>query len=92
VNFSRFNDPVINRLLDEGRSEPDQAKRTTIYQKLNREFAKQVWSVWNWDTPWAVATAKNVHGILGPPLPDGGGEPSKGLATGHSLIGLWIGK
>jgi peptide/nickel transport system substrate-binding protein len=92
VNFGKFDDPVINKDLDDGRSEPDPAKRKAIYQDLNREFAKKVWSIWAWYQPWAIATAPNVHGILGPPLPDGGGQPNDGLATGHSLLGLWIAK
>lgn len=103
VNFSGYDDPVINKLLDEGRSEPDPDKRAKIYQDINREFGKKVWSIWSWFTPWAIAEKSNVHGILGPPLP--GDDPSKpgpatttdparmpftGLATGHSLLGLWI--
>jgi hypothetical protein len=53
--------------------------------------------------PDEVATAPNVHGILGPPLPgadpgqpgeastdDPALRPSRGLATGHALHGLWI--
>ena len=89
VNFGRINDPVIDKLLDQGRSEPDPAKRKTIYENLNREFAKKVWNLWAWFTPWEVAEAKNVHGILGPPLPNGD-TPNPGLAVGHSLIGIWI--
>jgi peptide/nickel transport system substrate-binding protein len=105
VNFSGYSDPVINKLLDEGRSEPDPAKRKTIYQNINREFGKMVWENWAWFTPWAVAENVKVHDILGPPLPgddpskpgdasttDKSREPSPGLATGHSLIGLWIEK
>lgn len=30
VNFGRIKDPIIDRLLDEGRSEPDPAKRQEI--------------------------------------------------------------
>jgi len=89
VNFGRFNDPVINQLLDQGRSEPDEAKRATIYEDLNREFAKKVWNVWGWFAPWAVAEGPNVHGIIGPKLPDGS-LPSTQLAVGHTLIGVWI--
>jgi hypothetical protein len=50
-----------------------------------------------------VVEDSNVHGILGPPLPgddpsepgeastdDPAQQPSKGLANGHSLLGLWI--
>lgn len=103
VNFGGYDDATINKLMDEGRSEPDPAKRKTIYQNVNREFAKQVWSMWSWFTPWAVAEKANVHDILGPPLPgadasqpgkastdDPDYQPFTGLATGHSLIGLWI--
>ncbi|MCU1455285.1 MAG: hypothetical protein JWN46_3431 [Acidimicrobiales bacterium] len=91
VNFGKFSDPEISRLLDAGRSTPDPAARKQIYENLNRRFAQQLWSTWAWFTPWAVAEAKNVHGILGPDLPDSGGKPSTGLATGHSLIGMWVG-
>ena len=105
VNFGGYDDPKINSLLDQGRSEPDPAKRKQIYQDINREFAKQVWNVWAWFTPWAIVETPSVHGILGPPLPgadpskpgdksttDKAREPSTGLATAHSLIGLWIAK
>ncbi len=92
VNFGRINDPTMDKLLDQGRSEPDPAARKTIYENVNKEFAKQVWNVWAWVTPWAVVEGKNVHGILGPDLPDGGGKPNPGLAVGHTLIGMWISK
>jgi peptide/nickel transport system substrate-binding protein len=75
VNFGRFKDPVIDRLLDEGRSEPDQAKRTKIYQDINRRFAEEHYNLWSWYTYWAVGYQKDVKGIAGPPLPDGGGKP-----------------
>jgi peptide/nickel transport system substrate-binding protein len=103
VNFGGYDDPVINELLDEGRSEPDEEKRAKIYQDINRQFAKQVWSIWAWYTPWAIVTDAEVHNIFGPPLPgedasqpgdattdDPARTPFTGLATGHSLIGLWI--
>ncbi|MCU1452903.1 MAG: ABC-type dipeptide transport system, periplasmic component [Acidimicrobiales bacterium] len=91
VNFGRFNDPVINKLLDDARAEPDPAKRIQMYESVTREFAAQVWNVWTWLAPWAIAERPNVHGILGPKLP-GGSDPNPGLATGHSLLGLWISK
>jgi hypothetical protein len=50
-----------------------------------------VWSIWSWFTPWAIVESSNVHGILGPDLPDGS-KPAPGLATGHSLIGMWVSK
>ncbi|CAN5675563.1 ABC transporter substrate-binding protein [soil metagenome] len=101
VNFAGFQDPEVDKLLDEGRSEPDPAKRKTIYQDLNKRMATQVHGLWSWYTPWAVVEAADVHGILGPPLPgadaskpssadDKDFAPNRGLATGHSLLGLWI--
>ena len=38
-------------------------------EKNDAEFAKKVWSMWSWFTPWAVVEDANVHNILGPPLP-----------------------
>jgi peptide/nickel transport system substrate-binding protein len=90
VNFGRFKDPVIDENLDLGRSEPDPEARREAYEAINRRFAEQVWNVWLWHAPWAVAEASNVHGVLGPALPGEGGEPSGRLVTGHSLLGIWI--
>lgn len=92
VNFGRFSDPVIDRNLDKGRVTADEDARRAAYEAVNREFAKQVWNVWLWFAPWAVAEAANVHGILGPDLPGGAGPPPGRLVTGHSLLGIWIAK
>lgn len=89
VNFGRIKDPKIDQLLDEGRAEGDQTKRKQIYEDLNREFAAKVWNVWVAFAPWAVAESPDVHGIIGPDLPDGS-KPSGSLSTAHSLLGLWI--
>jgi len=89
INFSGFNDPVINDLLDKGRTEIDPAKRKGYYEDLNREFAKAAWSLWGQWVIWAIGTAPNVHGIMGPDLPDGS-KPFPGLATGHPMTGIWI--
>ena len=103
VNFGGWEDEELDKLLDAGRSETDPAKRTEIYQDVNRRMATEVHGMWAWFTPWAVVTAPEVHNILGPPLPgadpsqageattdDPAQQPSTGLATGHSLLGLWI--
>jgi peptide/nickel transport system substrate-binding protein len=90
VNFGRFEDPVIDENLEKGRTNPDPDVRKKAYEAINRQFAKQVWNVWLWHSPWAVAEASNVHGILGPDLPGDQGAPSPRLVTGHSLLGVWI--
>jgi peptide/nickel transport system substrate-binding protein len=89
VNFARVDDPEIDQLLDAGRSEPDPATRRELYEQVSREFGSEVWSVWLNYTPWAVAMAQDVHGVLSVELPDGGGKPFTGLATGHPVAGMW---
>jgi len=89
VNFGRFNDPEIDRLLDEGRHEADPTKREQIYEDLNRRFADRLWNLWSFWPMWTIGTAPNVHGVIGPDLPDGS-KPFPGLADGHPVTGLWI--
>jgi peptide/nickel transport system substrate-binding protein len=88
VNFARFNDPEIDRLLEEGRTTPDDSARQQIYEDLNRRFAEEVWNLWIYYTPWVVATAPDVHGVPGegPSSP----EPFPGLAVGHPVTYMWV--
>jgi peptide/nickel transport system substrate-binding protein len=88
VNFGRIADPEIDRLLDQGRSEPDPDKRREIYEGISRQFGSEVWNVWLNYTPWGVALAPDVHGVLSSVLPDGD-RPFTGLAAGHPLVGMW---
>ena len=89
VNFGRFNDPEINRLLDEGRTTAGDAERQQIYEDLNKRFAEQLWNIWINDAIWSIASQPNVQGVFGPDLPDGSG-PFPGLATGHPVSGMWV--
>jgi peptide/nickel transport system substrate-binding protein len=91
INFGRFKDPVIDKLLDEGRVTADRAKRKEIYQAINREFAKQVWASWTFLQGWAIAAQTNVHGVYGPDLPNGN-KPFGILAGIHPSVGLWVSK
>ncbi len=103
VNFAGIKDDTVDKLLDEGRSEPDPAKRKEIYQNLDKRMGSQVHGLWAWYIPWAIVESPKVHGVFGPPLPgedaskpgkastdDKSLQPFTGLATGHSLLGLWI--
>ena len=91
MNFGRFDDPVINAALDKGRTSSDPDTRRAAYETVNKQFAKQAYNVYLWYAPWAVAESRNVHGILGPPLPDQADvAPSTRLVTGHPLHGIWI--
>lgn len=89
VNFGRFADPEVDRLLDKGRADTDPGARAHAYEDLNRRFSEQLYNLWSWWTLWAIGTAPDVHGIPGPKLPDGS-DPSPGLAQGHSVAGIWI--
>ena len=89
VNFGKFSDSEIDRLLEEGRAEADPAKDKAIYEDLNRRFAEQAYDLWYQWTLWAIGTAPDVHGVMGADLPDGS-APFPGLADGHSVTGLWI--
>ena len=89
LNLGNIDDPEIDRLMKAGRAETDEATRTEIYEDVNRRFAEQVWNVWSWYTRWGVAEQADVHGVLGPELPDDGGDPYNGLSGGHRVLGLW---
>jgi len=89
VNFSKINDPEMDRLLDAGRASADLAERQEIYGQVSERFASEVYNLWMQWTLWTVASQGDVHGVFGPPLPDGA-KPFEGLATGHSVAGLWI--
>jgi len=91
VNFSGFNDPVLNTLMEKGRSSLNEAERKQAYEDLNREFAKQRYSLWGQWTLWAIAFQPNIHGVLGPDLPDGT-APWPGLGTGAPVQALWQAK
>jgi peptide/nickel transport system substrate-binding protein len=92
VNFNKINDPVIDKALDDGRSELDPAARKADYQTFVKQMSSQVYNYWSWYTDWFIAT-KGVNGVLGPNLPDASGKPGKDkpavvLAGFHSLLGL----
>lgn len=87
VNFGRIEDPEVDRLLEEGRSNPE--GREAIYQDLNRRFGTEVYNIWTTFTIWAIGSKANVKGILGPDLP-AGGSPFPGLGTGHFVHGIWL--
>ena len=92
VNFNRFSDPEIDRLLDAGRVETDPAKREKIYEDLNRRFATQLYNLWSWNPTWTIAGRTGVNGLLGPPLPDGNGKPFPVFGGFVPVVGEWIAK
>jgi peptide/nickel transport system substrate-binding protein len=96
VNFNHIDDAQMNQALDQGRAEPDQAKRTQLYQQFNKTITSNQYSLWGWYTPWYIVTKSNVKGVIGPNLPDASGntgsdKPTDVLAGYHQLLGLWKG-
>ena len=88
VNFGKINDPELDKLLDDGRSETDPEAREQIYIDLNKRFASEVYNIWGSWTTWAIAHQPSVHGVQGDTLPAGARFP--GLGTGHYVHGVWV--
>ncbi|MGH8984495.1 MAG: ABC transporter substrate-binding protein [Acidimicrobiia bacterium] len=88
VNFGRINDPEIDRLFDEARSEPDPAARAELYQQVSAIFAEEAYNLWAFYTVWAFAAADDVRGLFPPQLPDG--QDPVIIASFQPVAGLWI--
>jgi peptide/nickel transport system substrate-binding protein len=70
LNFGRLQDPEIDAMLEQQRTEPDEEARTQIAQDINRRFAEQCWlSPDSW-TLWGVASRPEIQGIGQSPIPD----------------------
>lgn len=97
VNFNHLDDPIINKALDDGRVSSDPAVRKKAYETFNTRMTDQVYNFWTWYTQWFVASQPNIHGVVGPNLPDENGEtgsvkPVPMLAGIHQTVGLWKSK
>jgi peptide/nickel transport system substrate-binding protein len=74
VNFSGFNDPTTQALLDKGRGQSNLADVKKTYEDFNRAMAKGAYLLPAWYVDWAIGYQPNVK-LTFPPLPDGGGKP-----------------
>jgi len=98
VNFSKFNDPVINKAFETGRTSSDPSVRQKAYEDINKEFAKQMWEAWAFYSVWTVPYQTDVYGVLGPKLPTAtspdavGANPFLGLSSGTDVSALWLKK
>jgi peptide/nickel transport system substrate-binding protein len=88
VNFGRINDPELDRLFEEARSEPDPEARKELYQEVSKVFAEEAYNLWAWYTVWAFAASDDVHGLFPPQLPDG--QDPVIIASVQPVAGLWI--
>ena len=94
VNFNKIDDPEIDAALDKGRTSSDPADRRAAYEDFNRRMTEQMYNLWTWYTQWFVATQPNIHGVIGPNMPDENGDvgavkPAPMVAGIHQTVGLW---
>jgi haloalkane dehalogenase len=94
INFGKLNDPVIDRLLEEGRVETDPAARKAIYTKLFRHMSSNVSALWFGYNDTYIAANDRIRDIIGPNLPNEAGKhgtqkPVQINASYHQLLGLW---
>lgn len=91
VNFSRMNDPEIDRLLDEARTSADPDERRAAAEDINRRIASECLMLPGTWTQWAIVHDGSIAGLGGLRLPDGGfardaaGAPGQVWLTSVSL-------
>jgi peptide/nickel transport system substrate-binding protein len=57
-------------------------------------MSSQVYNFWAWYTQWFIGARGDVHGFVGPNLPDESGAPGNDeavdiLAGYHQMLGIW---
>jgi peptide/nickel transport system substrate-binding protein len=87
VNFNAMNDPQIDKDFDEARSSTDENVRKADYEDIQRQFGKQLYSLWGFYARWVIASKPNVHGVTGVALPDG--QTPGIVASVFPVIGIW---
>jgi peptide/nickel transport system substrate-binding protein len=90
VNFGRIDDPVIDKALEDGRSNPDPAKRKADYERIGKEFAAKAYNLWTWYSTWSFASKNDVNGLSGPRLPNGD-ERGTPIVSVQPTVGIWRG-
>jgi peptide/nickel transport system substrate-binding protein len=72
TNWSRLNDPEIDKLLEQGSSESDPEKRKEIYKQVQQYVVKNAVIIPVYEFPYTVAAVSSVEGLkfdlLGYPL------------------------
>jgi ABC-type transport system substrate-binding protein len=84
LNLARNNDPTIQKNLEIGRTNPDQAARTEAYKTVGERFSIDCPYIWLGETVWCAVGLPNVAGINGQILPDG--SQSIGFNDGSFLV------
>ena len=87
VNFSGFDDPDVNRLLDAGRATPDPAARQEIYGELNRVLAARATSCGRRGRHGRCRWTRRSTAWWAPARRTG--AATTGLALGHDMAYVW---
>ena len=91
LNFGRVNDPEVDRLLADARSNPDEAARTKSAEDINRQMAKQCYQIPVDFTLWGTPHSPKVQGLGQTMLPDGSAARDGAGFSGQFWVNsLWI--
>jgi peptide/nickel transport system substrate-binding protein len=82
-NFARNADPVMEALLQQGRTSTDPATRVAAYQSIAKQLNKDLPYIWQDRSIWAIVARPNVQNWNNPLTPSGG----KGY--GHIVGTIW---
>jgi ABC-type transport system substrate-binding protein len=70
-NFARNTDPVIEALLQQGRTSTDPATRAAAYQGVARQLNKDLPYIWQDRATWAIVANSSVQNWNNPTTPAG---------------------
>jgi peptide/nickel transport system substrate-binding protein len=84
LNLARNSDPIIQRNLETGRSNPDPEARIEAYKAVGEQLSIDCPYIWLGETTWAAIGQPYVTGINGQILPDG--SKSEGFSGGVFLL------
>ncbi|MCB8882568.1 ABC transporter substrate-binding protein [Acidisoma cellulosilytica] len=66
--YSGWNNPTVNKLFEQSQTELDPAKRAAEYKQIQQIYVAEAPEFFMYETPFAVATRKNVVGFQQSPL------------------------
>lgn len=91
LNFGRLNDPEVDRLLADARSNPDEAARNKAAEDINRQMAKECYQIPIDYTLWGTPHSPKVQGLGQTVLPDGSAARDGAGFSGQFWVNsIWI--
>ncbi|MCU1393285.1 MAG: putative transporter substrate-binding protein [Ilumatobacteraceae bacterium] len=91
LNFGRINDPMIDSLLADARSNTDAAARQKDAEDINRQMAKECYQIPVDYTLWGTPHSPKVKGLGETVLPDGSAARDGAGFSGQFWVNsLWI--